>query len=293
VIVRPIGDSATQRQLIERGEVDMGSWMATRDVVAAAEADNVELCDFPSPMTMIGNLNGGKAPLNDINVRKAILAAFPYERMMEFYAGHAAPPKHVLSPSYPGADQSYPELKQDLDLARSLLTQAGVTPGQIKLRYVAVQGLEDERQGGLLLQDALTQLGIEMTIDTLPFGTYFEQEQTAETAPDIGPGYEAPETNDPFQWFRKLFHTEGFLNWTHFGVPALDALIDKGQLESDPTAREEMLREAQKLITDNAFVIPMSNFNATYACSSRTKGFVHDITDLQSVPKFYGVTLTE
>lgn len=32
VIVRPIGDSATQRQLIERGEVDMGSWMAIRDV---------------------------------------------------------------------------------------------------------------------------------------------------------------------------------------------------------------------------------------------------------------------
>jgi hypothetical protein len=45
-----------------------------------------------------------------------------------------------------------------------------------------------------------------------------------------------------------------------------------------------MLRDAQRLIADSAFVIPMSNFNATYACSSRTQGFTHDITDLQAVP---------
>lgn len=199
----------------------------------------------------------------------------------------------MLSPTYPGADQSYPELTQDLDLARSLLADAGVGAGEVTLRYVAVQGLEDERQGGLLLQDALSQIGIELTIDTLPFGTYFEQEQTVETAPDIGPGYEAPETNDPFQWFRKLFHTEGFLNWSHFGVPELDTLIEEGQLEADDATRQQMLRDAQKLIAENAFAIPMSNFNATYACSSRTQGFVHDITDLQSVPKFYGITLSD
>lgn len=293
VIVQPIGDSATQRQLIERGEVDMGSWMAASDMLAAAEAESVELCDFESPMTMIANLNGGRPPLDNVLVRRALIAAFPYERMQEFYGGLAQAPSHVLSPTYPGAEQ-YPELEQDLDLARDLLAEAGFEGGGgISLRYVAVQGLEDERQAGLLLQDALSQIGIDLQIDTLPFGTYFEQEQNVETAPDIGPGYEAPETDDPFQWFAKLFKTDGFLNWAHFSDPELDALIEDAQVEPDDERRGEMLREAQQLIVDNAFVIPMSNFNATYACSSRTQNFIHDITDLLSVPKFYGVTLSE
>lgn len=294
VIVQPIGDSATQRQLIERGEVHMGSWMAFRDMVEAADADGVGLCDFPSPMTMIGVLNGGREPLDSLEVRQAIIAAFPYERMADFYQGYAAIPRHVLSPNYPGADQSYPELTQDLDLARQLLEDAGYADGGgISLRYVAVEGLEDQRQAGLLLQDALAQIGVELTIDTLPFGTYFEQQQSVETAPDIGLGYEAPETNDPFEWFAKLFATDGFLNWSHFGDPELDALIAAAQVEPDAAQREVMLRDAQRLIHDNAFAIPMSNFNALYACSDSVDGFVHDITDLLAVPKFYGMTLNE
>lgn len=294
VIVRPIGDSATQRQLIERGEVQMGSWMAFRDMIAAAEADGVGLCDAPSPMTMIGALNGGRAPLNDVRVRQAILAAFPYERMAEFYQGYSQPPRHVLSPTYPGSDQSYPELKQDLDLAAQLLADAGFEGGGgMQLRYVAVQGLEDERQAGLLLQDALSQLGVELTIDTMPFSTYFEQQQSVDTAPDIGPGYEAPESDDPFQWFAKLFATDGFLNWGHFGDPELDAIIAQAQVEPDAATREQLLKDAQKIINDQVFAIPMSNFNGLYACSDRVHGFVHDITDLLAVPKFYGMTMDQ
>jgi peptide/nickel transport system substrate-binding protein len=294
VIVQPIGDSATQRQLIEAGDVHMGSWMAFRDMVEAANADGVALCDFPSPMTMIGALNGGRPPLDNVLVRQALLAAFPYDRMAEFYQGYAQIPRHVLSPSYPGSDQSYPELTQDLERAAELLTEAGFEGGGgMQLRYVAVQGLEDERQAGLLLQDALAQLGVTLTIDTMPFSTYFEQQQSVETAPDIGPGYEAPETDDPFQWFAKLFATDGFLNWGHFGDPALDAVIDDAQVEPDATAREEQLREAQKIINDNVFALPMSNFNALYACSEKVHNFVHDITDLIAVPKFHNMTMDE
>jgi ABC-type transport system substrate-binding protein len=155
IIVRPIPDSSTQAQLIQRGEVNMGSWMSFRDMVQAANSPNVKLLDYPSPMSLIGALNGGRPPLDNIKVRQAIIAAFPYDRLADFYQGHAQVPHHVLSPSYPGSDQSYPPLKQDLEKARQLLTEAGFADGGgIKLRYVAVQGLEDERQAGLLLQDA-------------------------------------------------------------------------------------------------------------------------------------------
>jgi ABC-type transport system substrate-binding protein len=123
----------------------------------------------------------------------------------------------------------------------------------------------------------------------LPFGTFFQQAQKTDTAPDISPGYEAPETNDPTQWFAKLFKSDGFLNFSHFGVPELDATIEQAQITQDPAARVQLLQKAQHLISDNAFAVPFSNFNALYVGSSSIDGFKHDLTDLLYDPKFYGV----
>jgi peptide/nickel transport system substrate-binding protein len=288
IIVRPVGDSAVQAQLIARGEVNMGSWMSVRDMIQAAKAPNVKLFNFRSPMTLVGALNGGRAPLDNLKIRQAILAAFPYAQLRGFYQGYAQAPRHVLSPSYPGAAH-YPVLKQDLDKARRLLREGGRPGGGFTLRYVAVQGLEDERQAGLLLQDALKQIGVTLKIDVLPFATFFQQAQNPRTAPDISPGYEAPETNNPFEWFAKLFACDGFLNFSHFCVKALDRTIAQAQATSSTAQQRRLLVAAQKLIADNAFMIPMSNFNAVYAGPTWLGGFQQDITDLLSAPKFFGM----
>ena len=288
IIVRPVPDSAVQAQLISRGEVNMGSWMSVRDIIEAAKSPNVKLFNFRSPMTLVGALNGGRAPLNNLKIRQAILAAFPYAQMQRFYQGYAQAPRHVLSPSYPGS-ATYPVLRQDLAKARRLLSEGGKPNGGFTLRYVAVQGLEDERQAGLLLQDALKQIGITLEIDVLPFATFFEQAQNPRTAPDISPGYEAPETNNPFEWFAKLFACDGFLNFSHFCVQALDRTIRLAQSTNSTAQQRRLLVGAQKIIADNAFMIPMSNFNAVYAGPNWLGGFQQDITDLLSAPKFFGM----
>jgi peptide/nickel transport system substrate-binding protein len=291
IIVRPVPDSAVQAQLISRGEVNMGSWMSVRDIIQAARAPNVKLFNFQSPMTLVGALNGSRAPLNNLKIRQAIFAAFPYAQMQRFYQGYAQAPRHVLSPSYPGSAR-YPVLRQDLAKARRLLSEGGKPNGGFTLRYVAVQGLEDERQAGLLLQDALKQIGVELKIDVLPFATFFEQAQNPRTAPDISPGYEAPETNNPFEWFAKLFACDGFLNFSHFCVKALDQTIAQAQRTTSVPQQRRLVVKAQKLISDNAFMIPMANFNAVYAGPTWLGGFQQDITDLLSAPKFFGMYRT-
>jgi peptide/nickel transport system substrate-binding protein len=178
-------------------------------------------------------------------------------------------------------------LRQNLARARQLLAQAGHPNGGLNLRYVAVQGLEDERQAGLLLQDALKKINVNLKIDVLPFSTFLPQAQNVKTAPDISPGYEAPETNDPFQWFAKLFSKTGFLNLSHFSVPELDRTIAAAQQTKSAAARQALLAKAQKLIADNAFAIPMSNFDGLYVGSDWIGGLQNDITDLLYDPKFF------
>lgn len=290
IVVRPIGDSATQAQLIAKGEVNLGSWMAFRDMIQAAKSPGAKLFDFHSPMTFIISLTGGKAPLDNAKVRQAMIAAFPYAQMRQFYQGYAQAPRNVLSPSYPGAEK-FPVLQQNLNRAKQLLADAGYPEGKgLKtLRYVAVQGLEDERQAGLLLQSALSKIGVELKIDVLPFGTFLAQAQNVNTAPDFSPGYEAPETNDAFQWFTKLFACGGFLNLTHFCSKPLDATIAQAQRTESTKKRIQLLHKAQHLIASNGFAIPASNFDALYVGSTWVGGLKNDLSDLLYDPKFFGM----
>jgi peptide/nickel transport system substrate-binding protein len=290
IVVRPIGDSATQAQLIGKGESDLGSWMSFRDMISASKTGQAKLFDFHSPMDLILSICGGCKPLDNPDVRQALIAAFPYSEMQQFYQGYAQPPRNVLSPTYPGA-QKFPVLKQDLNKAKQLLAKAGYADGKglRPLRYVAVQGLEDERQAGLLLQSALSSIGVEMKIDVLPFSTFLAQAQNAATAPDFAPGYEAPETNDPFQWFSKLFACGGFLNLAHFCSKQLDATIAQAGVTTSATKRITLLHQAQKLIADNGFVITAANFDALYVGASWLGGLQNDLTDLLYDPKFFGM----
>jgi peptide/nickel transport system substrate-binding protein len=291
IVVRVIADSARQSQLLQRGELDLGSDMSIRDMVNADKSDKVKLVDDPVPnptMTMIGSLNAGRAPLNDITLRKALISAFPYADMAEFYQGYGQPPTNLLPASYPGAKE-FPNLEQNLDEARALLEEAGYGEGgkKLKLRYVAFQGLEDTRQAGLLLQDALKEVGVDLEVEVLPFATFFEQISDSKTAPDISPGYEAPETNDPFFWFNKLTGKTGFYNLTFTNTKELDDTIVAGQTTTDDAEREELIGKAQDLVMENAVIIPMAAFDSPGITGESVAGLERDLTELLYVPDFF------
>jgi peptide/nickel transport system substrate-binding protein len=261
--------------------------MSYIDMVEAANAGNAKLVTGNSYMTLVLVVNASKEPMDDPLVRQAMVLAFPYERFQEFYQGYSEIPTNVLSKNYPGSDQSLPPLKQDLARAKELLTEAGYPDGGFTLTYTTVEGLEDERQAALLYQDALKGLGVTLEIKSLPFGTYFEQGQSADTAPTFNPHYEAPETADPFQWFQKMFSTDGLLNWTYQDTTAMDELINAGQAEPDEAKRTDLIHQAQKLAADQVYAIPISNFVALSALCNDVEGFVYQPTDLLSVPRFW------
>lgn len=287
VIVRPIADSAVQRQLIEKGDSCLGSWMSYLDMAELGKSGKAKLVTGNSYMTLLLQVNASKPPMDDPKVRQAMVYAFPYERFQEFYQGYSEIPTSVLSKNYPGSDPSLQPYKQDLAKAKQLLTEAGHPNGGFTLTYTTVEGLEDEKQAALLFQDALKQLGVTLEIKTLPFGTYFEQGRNKDTAPTFNPHYEAPETADPFQWFQKMWSTKGLLNWTYQDTSAMDKLINAGQAEPDANKRTDLIHQAQKLVADQVYAIPLSNFVALSAICKDTQGFVYQPTDLLSVPRFW------
>ena len=58
--------------------------------------------------------------------------------------------------------------------------------------------------------------------------------------------------------------------------PELDALLEKGRVESDPAKREEIYKEVQKNIIDQAYIIPIYVFPYTVASSKKVGGIKFD-----------------
>ncbi|HEV7974909.1 ABC transporter substrate-binding protein [Amycolatopsis sp.] len=53
------------------------------------------------------------------------------------------------------------------------------------------------------------------------------------------------------------FQPGQYFNWSHFTDPALTALIDQGQQEADPAKRQSIYAQAQKIIMDQAVMMPI------------------------------------
>lgn len=290
VVMRVISEGAVQRQLLERGDLHLVSdWMGAFDKIDAARAasDKVKLIDSGGVMQLLLIIHAGKKPLDNKLVRQALLAAFPYERFQQYYRGYARAPSGPFSKAYPSTNQSLLPLKQNLPKAKELLARAGYPNGGFKLDYDYDQGAEEKRQAALLYQAALKELGIELVINALPGAVRSEKMFKAETAGHFNVHYEAPETSDPFQWIKKMFGCGGYLMQTYLCIERLDKVIDDGQRSADPRRRTQLLQQAERIILDEALMVPASLFNILHAVSRCVEGYIFDYTDLQGVPKFW------
>jgi peptide/nickel transport system substrate-binding protein len=226
-------------------------------------------------------LNVTKPPTDDINVRKAILYAANQKDIIEsLFDGmleHAFTP---LDPSTQGYDASLKSMYQyDPEKAKQLLKDAGWadTNGDgilekdgkpLQIAYIDLAGFGFEEMA-VLLQANLKKVGIDMQI-------------TAESYPAVQDTYHAGKHNMcPFFFYftdptalESLYTCAAIdrFNWSHICDPQIDALITQMYAVSDPTARVKVIRDLQKILMDQAFIIGLYEKRGIFASAANLKG---------------------
>jgi peptide/nickel transport system substrate-binding protein len=122
-------NTTTQLELLQGGQSDFLINIGPDAAASAQKLSNVRVVRQPAIQLRTIPLNMIRTPLNDINVRKALIAAFDYDGYTSFYKGFGRPANSPIPPNFPGWDSSLPYAKQDLNLAKQLLQQAGVPSG--------------------------------------------------------------------------------------------------------------------------------------------------------------------
>jgi peptide/nickel transport system substrate-binding protein len=252
-------NTSTQLELLQSGQTDFLINIGPDAAATAKTLSKVAVIRQPAIQLRTIPLNMIRPPVDNINVRKALIAAFDYDGYTSFYKGFGRPANSPIPPQFPGWDSTLPYAKQDLAAAKQFLDAAGVKAGT-QMRMVTVQGLNYESFAGTIFQAALAKIGIDLKVEAPPWPQIPPQMANNSSSPPMTFLNVFPNTPDPALVIRVSYHSsnvpsKGGYNWANYADPTLDANLDKVVQLQDATARNQLLSSMQKQIVDSASTI--------------------------------------
>ncbi len=290
-----VSDPSTQYQLLERGEVDKIE-ISIVDIVDRLEKNgNLTVLKDKSLETDIFTFNTAKAPLNNKKFRQAISYAMDYESVAKsVLKGYGTVPRGFLAEGFEGFNEKIPPQTYDLEKAKQLLAESGVTQRSLTLHIMS--GLPIQKNAAGILQDSLRQIGIDLKIEEKPWATLYEEHAKSETAPDMSVLNMGAFTGDPVTFLAQNFHSRnigGPYNWSFWSNPDFDKLLDQAAATADKTEKNKLLAKAQEILVEDAPAIYFANPGKVEAINSRFTGYVLHPLDYYYTIWFYDLRVKE
>lgn len=280
LVIKFIADQQTRMAALESGSIDVVKDVPAKDAVRFRNNPKYQLIEQLNRgmgFDLIMNMNS--EALQDIQVRKAINLAVNKEAMIraaingEGIVAHSMLPPTILG--YDKAAESYDyqynpgEAKKLLDEAGWKVNGEGIREKNGKILALTLLSTITFGKESQLLQSMLGELGIKLSIKTL------EAAAVARAA-----------VNGEFDLFTDsytymdpdilyiCFHSSqiGGYNYARLKDEKLDELVAKGRATIDPEARKNIYADAQKYMSEQAYVVPIYVDKQFTVINSRVKG---------------------
>ena len=286
---RFVPDSATRYAALASGEVDVID-NAQPDTIVAAEGDDaIEELDAPRPGASNRiELNSGKAPFDDERVREAFVrSAGVDDGIAGLFFGTADRSYSALSSIEP-LGYSDPDLfEMDADAANRLLDEAGWIVGAGGIRekdgvpltvvfpVSTNQSIPAEQSLFEQIQATTGEVGFDVQLEPLDLSSWYAALGANEY--DL---VSAPYTKVGPDVLRILYDSAGitpapsgyFANHSQVNLPELDALLEQASAETDAASRAQLLEDAQKLILEGYYILPLYDQQNHYLYRSDVEG---------------------
>jgi peptide/nickel transport system substrate-binding protein len=187
IVLRPVTEVATRRQLLEQGEVDIVDSLTAEDVAALrANPDIVVLSNTSTQVIYFTMTVSG--PLASPEARQAMCYAFPYQEVIEgVYKDTATYARGAVAEAIRGFDPNTFQYTKDIAKAKELFAAAGVAEGT-ELTVTFETGNAPVTTSAQLFQASLAECGITLTIDQVDLPTFtslFYGDAPAEERPNL------------------------------------------------------------------------------------------------------------
>ena len=279
VVIRNVSEPATQRLLLEKGDIDIARNLGADQIAALAGNKAIKFQEAPGTQITYVGLNQSYEPLSKPKVREALKYAVDYQGMVDtFLKGKRTVHQTFLPDGFFGA-LTYAPFKLDIAKAKALLAEAGYPNGfELKLDSFNTQPWTEIAQS---MQQTFGQAGVKVSIipeEQKQLYTVFRGRKHQAALLDWGPDYADPHTNaDGFVYNTDDSDTatHRVLAWrNHWFIPELSAMTVAAAAEADSGKREAMYHDLQKQVTDGGPFIFMFQDLSPIGERSNVKGFV-------------------
>ena len=293
VVVRHVPEPATQRLLLEKGDIDMAWSLQSDQLKSLAGSKDVKVETFPYSGTWYINMNMGDERLKNPKVRTALRYLVDYQGMVNSFLKGAFNVQQTFLPiGFPSAI-AYNPYKLDVAKAKALLAEAGYPNGfEIKFECRNTSPYPEIAQS---VQQTMGLAGIKVNIVTADAKTVIgnlrgrrHQMNLISWTPDYldphtNAGVFAMNDNDADDKPKPLAWRD------HYMDPQANAMTMAAVKETDPKKRDKMYADLQKKITDEGPYILMFQPLTPVASRTNVKGYkpgiVEDLYFLRMITK--------
>lgn len=258
VVFKFATDPATRVAEIERGTSDMTLEMPFEEYDRLRAKPGLKGIIGPvSDIAMMFFHNIG--PLADANVRKAAVHAIDKKLIAErLHRGYAVPINTLLAPQYKGYDTSI-AIAYDPKLATELLAKSGHSPQKpVEFTVQTTRGFKPKDfETVQAIVEMWRRVGIRANIEVYEIAKHFELRTQHKLAPaafyNWGNSTADPESSLGSALLSKSPHS----SWKGGEV---DAALGALFTEKDEVKRMDGYRKLNRMIADNAFILPLLQF---------------------------------
>lgn len=283
-VVKFYKNAATMRMAVEVGEIDV-AWKTLRpiDVIDLKAKGKQKVLEVPGPYIRYIICRCNKPPFDDVRLRKAVAAAIDRDRICEeAYKGTVEPLYSMVPMGMWSHIDAFKEEygKRKLELAKKLLTEAGYSkdePFEFELWYTPTHYGDLEADVAAIMKESLEETGLmEVSLKSAEWATYAAVYIAEGTMPIFLLGW-YPDYIDPDDYTSIFLHSE----WSpdmgvFYGNPEMDELLDQARVRVETEERTDLYTKVQKLMAEEAPVIPFFQGILTAAVQPNIKGVVLD-----------------
>lgn len=265
---------ATNRAIeLESGGVDMAFDISTNDISRVEENSDLQLIRKVDNQTTYLAFNCEKEPFNDPKVRQAISYAIDTTGVVDaVWRGLGQAAVGPIAPNVKYFDSSLAVHEYNVEKAKELLKEAGAEG--LKMT-ISTNERQERIDMATIMQSQLKEVGITAEIEVLEWGALLDKaDRREQDAIMVGWTCQTP---DPDMAVYAVFHSQknGQVgnNYANYSNKTVDELMEKGRTTPDSDEREQIYKDIQTAINEDAPWIYLNNGEVVVGAKANMTGF--------------------
>jgi len=280
VEIKIFADPQSMVSQLEGGAIDLAIQPLIRDALRLAKDAKYQLVynqNSGSVNVILTQTRDGAGPTTNKLFRQALNASMDRQRWTESVLPSVGSAKSLpVVQSNPAYDAAKDQANTfDLDKAKSLLSQSGVSGAQLEAIFSAAA--PDYQNVLQIWQQDLAKIGVTLTLKSTEPVAYVDQLFNAKFGSLIGGNSLFGQLHPAFFWGNAYYSPA--MNWANFKSDEYARIADGLLKETDPAKQKQVYGQWINFIQDQTWVLPWSNTVPRAAATARVQGLTYNMTE--------------